>query len=64
MHSQLIQEIVKMKSSDRRKILLKLGVSFQQGNSESVSDYVKRVLTAIDNDGNIRLLEQLITETK
>lgn len=62
MHKQLISDVINMKPQERRSILMKMGVTFQQGQGESTADYVKRVLTAIDNDGNIRLLEQLISE--
>lgn len=62
MHTQIMRDFMALRHSDQHRIQRELDITFHQGESESYEDFVKRVLTAVDNEGKLRQLETLIME--
>lgn len=62
MNTQLVNDFMNLKPVHRERIQRELNVTFHQGENESLKDFVKRVLTEVDNQGKVRALEVLIME--
>ena len=62
MHKQLMNDFLSLRSGDRIRIQQEVGVTFHQGVEESDEDFAFRVLSAVDNSGKVRQLEELIME--
>lgn len=62
MNTQLVNDFLNLKPVHRERIQRELNVTFHQGENESLKDFVKRVLTEVDNQGKVRTLEVLIME--
>lgn len=62
MQKQLMNDFLNLSLGDRLRIQAEVGVTFHQGEKESCQDFAKRVLTQVDNDGNLRQLEALLVE--
>lgn len=62
MNTQLVNDFMNLKPVHRERIQRELNVTFHQGENESLKDFVKRVLTEVDNQGKVRTLEVLIME--
>lgn len=62
MNTQLVNDFLNLKPVHRERIQRELNVTFHQGENESLKDFVKRVLSEVDNQGKVRALEVLIME--
>lgn len=62
MNTQLVNDFMNLKPVHRERIQRELNVTFHQGENESLKDFVKRILTEVDNQGKVRTLEVLIME--
>lgn len=62
MHTQIMRDFMSLRHSDQHRIQRELDITFHQGDGENYEDFVKRVLTAVDNQGKLRQLETLIME--
>lgn len=62
MNTQLVNDFLNLKPVHRERIQRELNVTFHQGENESLKDFVKRILTEVDNQGKVRALEVLIME--
>ncbi len=62
MQTQLLNDFMNLSPCVRSRIQRELNITFHQGEHESLKDFTKRILTAVDNEGKIRQLEALVTE--
>lgn len=60
MNQQVIYDAMHIRDRDFSRVQDELGVTFQQGHRESLTDFRTRVLTEIDNMGKMRDLEHLL----
>ena len=62
MQKQLMNDFLNLSPCVRSRIQRELDITFHQGEKESIEDFAKRVLIAVDNQGKIRQLESLLME--
>ncbi|MNF53501.1 hypothetical protein D3C85_527450 [compost metagenome] len=62
MNRQVVYDAMHLKVSEFSRVQEALGVTFHRGVHEKEVDFRTRVLQEIDNRGNMRTLEQLLTE--
>lgn len=60
-NKQVVYDAMHLRPSDFARVQQELGVTFHKGCQEDEKDFRTRVLTEIDNQGNLRLLEQLLS---
>lgn len=60
MNSNTVNAFMNLKKSQKARVQSELGIYLSQGVSETGTQYTKRVLRQIENEGKMRELEEAI----
>lgn len=60
--SSLVHDVLQLNKSSFSRLQQAVGVTFSQGHHESTEDFRIRVLTEVEKEGNMRLIETFIND--